>query len=255
MSDNVCPVCGKTRTMPIKLPDCMGGRTMIVGVMCDCEEREYRKEQERVKQREAQMRIANIKGNSMMDEAFRSASFAESKLTQGNKQGMDIAKAYVGKFGEMLDSGKGLLFYGNPGTGKTHIAACIANALMEKGVSVMMTSFVTINSLEFDDADALISRMKNTHLLILDDLGAERSTDTSIERVYNVIDSRIRSKLPMIITTNLSIQKLNNREDTRYWRIYDRIKPACFPVLIGGGSYREYEAVQMQKQVKEMLGV
>ena len=92
------------------------------------------------------------------------------------------------------------------GTGKSYLAACIANALMEQEISVRMTNFSAIlNDLtaSFEGRNEYIERLCRFPLLILDDFGMERGTEYGLEQVYNVIDSRYRSRKPLIVTTNL----------------------------------------------------
>ena len=64
-------------------------------------------------------------------------------------------------------------------------------------------------------------------LLIIDDFGMERGTEYGLEQVYNVIDSRYRSGKPLIVTTNLTLDSLQNPQDTAHARIYDRLLEMC----------------------------
>ena len=57
----------------------------------------------------------------------------------------------------------------------------------------------------------------------------ERGTEYGLEQVYNVIDSRYRSGKPLIVTTNLTLQELQNPPDTAHARIYDRLIEMCAP--------------------------
>ena len=87
----------------------------------------------------------------------------------------------------------GCLFWGGVGTGKSYLAGCIANALMEKEIPVRMTNFALIlNDLaaSFEGRNEYISRLCRYPLLILDDFGMERGTEYGLEQVFNVIDSR-----------------------------------------------------------------
>ena len=96
----------------------------------------------------------------------------------------------------------GCLFWGGVGTGKSYLAGCIANALMEKEIPVHMTNFALIlNDLaaSFENRNEYISRLCRYPLLILDDFGMERGTEYGLEQVFNVIDSRYRSGKPLIV--------------------------------------------------------
>ena len=127
----------------------------------------------------------------------------------------------------MKANASGLLIWGDVGTGKSFFAGCIANALLEKGVPVLMTNFSrilnTLTVMHFEDRNQFINSLNRYSLLIIDDLGIERNSDFALEQVFNVIDCRYRSKKPLIITTNLTLSELNNAADIAHKRIYDRI--------------------------------
>ena len=90
-------------------------------------------------------------------------------------------------------------------------------------------------------------------LLIIDDLGIERNSDFALEQVFNVIDSRYRSKKPLIITTNLTLSELNNAADIAHKRIYDRILERCIPVRINNRNIRQDNASANLKEAKKIL--
>ena len=79
-----------------------------------------------------------------------------------------------------------------------------------------------------------ISRLCRYPLLILDDFGMERGTEYGLEQVFNVIDSRYRSRKPLIVTTNLTLAELQHPKDTAHSRIYDRLLAMCAPVRFTG---------------------
>ena len=113
----------------------------------------------------------------------------------GRNPQTETARFYVESWETMQAENIGYLFWGGVGTGKSYLAACIANALMEKEVAVRMTNFATIlNDLaaSFEGRDEYISRLCSYPLLILDDFGMERGTEYGLEQVYSVIDSRYR---------------------------------------------------------------
>ena len=157
----------------------------------------------------------------------------------------------------MKANASGLLIWGDVGTGKSFFAGCIANALLEKGVPVLMTNFSrilnTLTGMHFEDRNQFINSLNRYSLLIIDDLGIERNSDFALEQVFNVIDSRYRSKKPLIITTNLTLSELNNAADIAHKRIYDRILERCIPVRINNRNIRQDNATDNLKQAKKIL--
>ena len=110
-----------------------------------------------------------------------------------------------------------------------------------------------IRKFDDDDGDRKIDKINNAKLLVIDDLGAERGTDYTLERVYDIIDSRYRSNKPIILTTNLTMEQMKDCEDIRYNRIYDRIFEMCYPVKVTGLSWRKREAASRYAETKRIL--
>ena len=88
---------------------------------------------------------------------------------------------------------------------------------------------------------------------IIDDLGVERSTEYAMEQMFFVIDSRYRSRRPMIITTNLKLAELKNPPDLAHARIYDRILERCAPILFAGKNFREENAGATKQAAKDIV--
>ena len=105
----------------------------------------------------------------------------------------------------------------------------------------------------FEDRNQFIHSLNRYSLLIIDDLGIERNSDFALEQVFNVIDSRYRSKKPLIITTNLTLSELNNTADIAHKRIYDRILERCIPVRINNRNIRQDNATANLKKTKKIL--
>ena len=81
------------------------------------------------------------------------------------------------------------------------------------------------------DKQALLDRMQSYSLLVLDDLGAERDTAYAAEQVFNVVDARVQTGLPLVVTTNLSVKEMQEADSMQLKRIYDRVLELC-PVRI-----------------------
>lgn len=170
----------------------------------------------------------------------------------------DAMKNYVNEFDNFKKEGTGLLLYGTVGTGKTYYAACIANSLIDKGHSVLMTNFARLTNQLFgmkEGKQAFIDNLNTYKLLIIDDLGAERKSEFMQEQVFNIIDSRYRSGLPFIITTNLTSEELKKTGEIGYSRIYDRILERCFPVEVTGASRRRQNLRDNYNDIKGKLGL
>lgn len=249
-----CGVCNKPREVRFNID----GKERIFKCVCDCDKKAEEEEERRI-QHEREVDVINkLKRDSLMDEKFMSCSFDTYEVTHENETACRIGKRYVEKFSELYQKNQGLLFYGFVGTGKTHLACCIGNALMDKMESVFATSLVKLLSqIRLNNSRSIeedtIRRMNTAKLLILDDLGAERSTDYALETVYNVIDSRYRSGKPMIVTTNLTLNEMQSTRDVRLQRIYDRVLEVCYPVPFMWKSLRMKEAAGRFDDMKSLL--
>lgn len=259
----VCGKCHTRRQVEVNMPDLKAvpfdpkKKVRIkMPVSCRCRaERRYQEEQ--MLQQDKDMRAMEaLKRQSLMDERLRDVSFDSFRKTNDNAYNLKLCLRYANHFDEMLAKNQGLLFYGGVGTGKTFAAACIANHLLNQRIPVIMTSFVKLlESMQgfSEDDSALIARLNRAKLLIIDDLGAERSTDYALEKVYDIVDSRYLAKLPIILTTNLSMTELKESTDIRYTRIYDRIFEMCYPMQFKGQSWRKVEAARRFDAMKNFL--
>lgn len=259
----VCGKCHTRRQVGVNMPDLKAVPfdpkkkvRVKMPVSCRCRaERRYQEEQ--MLQQDKDMRAMEaLKRQSLMDERLRDVSFDSFRKTNDNAYNLKLCLRYANHFDEMLAKNQGLLFYGGVGTGKTFAAACIANQLLNQRIPVIMTSFVKLlESMQgfSEDDSVLIARLNRAKLLIIDDLGAERSTDYALEKVYDIVDSRYRAKLPIILTTNLSMTELKESTDIRYTRIYDRIFEMCYPMQFKGQSWRKVEAARRFDAMKNFL--
>lgn len=242
--------CGKCNT-PKQIRTEVGGEEIVFPVWCECTERAYAEEKQRSEEVKRSFRAAALRRMSMMGDKLSGCTFSGADKGGDNARSFKICERYVEKFPQMFEDNRGLLLFGGVGTGKTFAAACIANALLEQNYSVVMTSLVTL----IDGMDEIIRRMNEIDLLILDDLGAERSTDYGFERIYAVCDARYRSGKPVIYTSNLPLNAFKHAEDIRCARIYDRVLERCYPVEFRGVSRRKCEARRGFEEMNELLGV
>ena len=229
---------------------------MIVPCICKCKVEENKRKEEEEKKRQEMQRLERLKASSLMDAKLKAARLDGYQVDGDNQKIYNLAGNYVKRFDEMYEKRQGLLFWGMVGTGKSYTAACIANELLDQMIPVVMTSFVKIlQNIQGnpDEEERIMAGLNAAKLLIIDDLGAERSTDYALEKVYNIIDSRYLSGKPLILTTNMTLKDMQESEDIRYRRIYDRIFEMCFPVRFAGRSWREKAASKRFDAMKNLM--
>lgn len=248
-------MCGKCNT-PKQTRVELFGRVRTPFCLCKCAA-EARDREEAERQRvEFQRKIKEYRRvgfpeSEMQDWTFENADGSNEKI-------MSAMKNYVANFGELRQQGKGLLLFGTVGTGKTYAAACIANALIDKGYPVLMTNFARIaNTVQglFEGRQEYYDSLNRFPLLILDDLSAERKTEYMQEIVFNVIDSRYRAGLPLIVTTNLTSEELKHPSDISYQRTFSRLLEMCLPVKVEGKDKRLDKLKADIQPMKDLLGL
>ena len=140
---------------------------------------------------------------------------------------------------------KNVLFLGGVGVGKTHLSLAIANVVINRGYSVVFGTSQNIvsdlQSEEFNDGreqQYYKRAVFNCDLLVIDDLGTEVLNPSRVAILYNIINSRLLSKLPTIITTNFTLDELEEKYDQR---IYSRITGEYKNLTIDGKDVRYYK--------------
>ena len=104
------------------------------------------------------------------------------------------------------------------------------------------------------EKSAALDHLNNFRLLVLDDLGAERNTPYGSEMMYNIIDSRYRVGMPLIVTTNIDIKEMETEQDLWRLRLYDRVLEMCpMTIRVTGESRRVGIADERRKLAREML--
>ncbi len=252
LGENGLIYCAKCKT-PVQHRVNFNGRDTLVGCICKCRAEELEREKQRMEGEERIRRIQRLKATGIQEKHLLDWRF---EIAEDSKD-IRMGKKYVENWTKVRADNLGLLLWGEVGSGKSFVAACIANALLEQGVPVLMTNFSKIlnqmGAMYSEERYQYIASFSNFPLLIIDDLGIERSTEYALEQVYAVIDERYKSGLPVIITTNLTIAELRNPVDVPHARIYSRILEMCTAVNVSGGDRRKEIGRSKRDTVKEVL--
>ena len=166
-------------------------------------------------------------------------------------------KKYAEEWNSVSREGIGLLLIGDVGTGKSYAAGCVANELLDHMISVRFVRMAdVVNDLQGcygEDREKYYKHIMSPALLIIDDLGAERDTAFAQECVLDVIERRIFTGKPMIVTTNVSLEQMKNPIGIVEKRIYSRLLASCVPVLFSGNDFRKNIANENMKKAKQLF--
>lgn len=176
-------------------------------------------------------------------------TFEDYTVTTGNKKAVDGAKWFLDN-----KATRGLYLFGDVGTGKTFLAALIAQEYAAKGKTVI---FGDVPSLLADlkatfgkgGTEDLLNRYYNCALLILDDIGAGKVTDWNVGILYQIVNARYNADKLTIATSNCDFNGLEDVLAVRdsYGRTVDaltgkrivsRLKEMTYPILLEGNDRR-----------------
>lgn len=243
-----CHFCNTPKQYRLNL----NGKEHIMGSMCKCLQDKEKAEKDAEKKRKLREKKRTALGNSeMLQWDFAHDDGKYPKITEA-------AKKYCNQFEYFKAMGKGIMFYGPVGTGKTFVSAQIVNELIEKGQRCYLTSITRlVNGMpkELAERNRYIDRLNDYDLLVLDDFSAERKTEYMQEAVYLIVNARYVAGLPLIITTNLTADEIKNTNDITFQRTYSRISAMCHPILVDGADRRKEKARADYKATKELLGI
>ena len=128
----------------------------------------------------------------------------------GKKEARAAAVEYTKAF--IAGDRKNLMLFGMPGNGKSHIAAAIARALIERGSNAMMikaNSFINnYHGAPFDKKDDYVRMFNNVDFLVIDELDKVSKTEASINAIFALIDERDMQMLPTAIISNCTMESI-----------------------------------------------
>ena len=190
---------------------------------CTCKKaQEYWKEKDKqdyeiAKRKHFREVINKVYKQNYIGKKFQNLNFENFNSNSENELTIAIAKDYVNKNITSANT-NGLIIMGESGVGKTHLAASIANKLIENDKIVLMGRLTTLLDMiketfknNTKSENELIELYSNVDMIIIDDLGTEKISNWALEELYTIIENRNENRLPIIITTRFNKQGLIER--------------------------------------------
>jgi len=189
----------------------------VSGKICDCVKREAAKVMADELSKEMPLsdcRFENFDLKYYSDKSDEDGQNPRRRITSILK----LCKEYVINFNP--ETSENLLFMGSAGLGKTHLTLAIVSSVIEKGYLPIYGSaenlFACVEAEKFaGEGRGSYEAMLNCDLLVIDDLGAEMATQFTKSVLYNLVNTRILSRKPTIINTNLTMKQIEERYTPR----------------------------------------
>ena len=252
LDDRICGHCGRELQaewdeFPPALQKKYGksGQWYYYPCTPECEKKNEQQEWERTRR---ESRVGTLQKRSGLSKRMKGYTFGNFDPYANPPQSMRAAErveSYLKNWEENRESGRGLYLCGGVGTGKTHLAVAVMNEMMRKQIPAL---FVTVPELLDNlrevymvpgrNLDEWMDTVKNADLLVLDDLGAEKTTAWVQERIFVIVNHRYREALPTIFTSNIGPRDLATQLGER---TASRIVAMTEGIELEGDDYREAE--------------
>lgn len=249
-----CAKCNTRRQMPLNIP-LPGYGMRIVPVLCKCDVERRDAEEAMRRAYEEQERIKRLRHMGITDAAYMGMTLdADDGL---DKKMGNVVRKYIDNRNEVEADNIGLLLHGDTDGGKTFWAAAIANAMIDNGMSAMVTTIPDLvkamHANYEENKQQVLNQIRNVRFLILDDIGFERRTPYASEKMYEIINARYLAKKPLIVTTNLTLEQIKNPSDMDYKRVFSRIIEMTTPIHVAGMERRQKIAREKSAALRDML--
>lgn len=226
--------------------------TFKVRCICKCQEEEREKKEEQQRLIDEQDRFKKLQEASLLGERYIDVTFDNTDLNRNDSfiTAYNRCKKFCENRDTVLEKGYGMYLWGDSGSGKTHLMACMVNELTKNFMPCLFTNFFeiakaikkTFNRSLYTESD-FINQLTEVPFLFIDDFGTERvqkeGSDTWLqERLYDVINKRYNAKKPTVFSSNLSFQQLIEEKGIMEKTIDRVVEMSNAVIKVEGESYR-----------------
>lgn len=220
-------------------------------VWCECMKERERKGKEKDLYMRKMSHLSRLKTASLLGERYSDVTFDKTDLTANESfiKAFNRCKKYCEITDTALAEGYGIYLFGDSGTGKTHLTACMCNELINQFQECLFTNFFEISKLikatwgKNTDASNIIKKICEVDFLFIDDLGTEKlqrnGEDNWLqEQVFDIINKRYNNRKPTIFSSNYSLNELITDRGMMQ-KTVDRINEmSTATIKLTGSSYR-----------------
>lgn len=193
-------------------------------------------------------RLTNMFGRAAIPQRFQGRTLDNFEVhNEGQQKALDWSHKFVADVSTTVSEGYNLIFCGDPGTGKTHLACGCAQAFLDAGYTALYTRVAEAMTLirETYDSDSnrterqAVMDMIEPDLLILDEVGLQKNSDWEHEKLYEIINGRYERLQPMIVMSNETVAGLREFLGER---CVDRLREKGKALAFDWQSYRQPDA-------------
>nr|WP_253197619.1 ATP-binding protein [Clostridium algidicarnis] len=164
---------------------------------------------------------------------------------ESSKSAKNTTIAYYKRYEDIKSTRKNsIMLCGQVGSGKTHLSIALALNFIQKGIRVVYMPFRDVitslkqNMLDEEFYKRQVSKFQTADILLLDDLFKGKINETDINIMFEIINYRYLNYLPMIVSTEFTLDKMLNFDEAVGSRIYEMCKDYTIEIRGQGNNYR-----------------
>lgn len=223
------------------------GRRMEIWTQCpgcsDEAAEAHREAAELERQARAKARLEEMLGTAAIPVRFIGRSFDNYRADEPSQRAaLTAAREYAEGFNKHSRTGESLLLLGKAGTGKSHLASAVLQAIMPAHIGMYTTAADVIDMVRETwrrDSEKsqgkVLQMLASVPLLVIDEVGVQYGTESEQNTLFQILDRRYRDRKPVILMANLSPAELQKLLGDR---VYDRLREVSKVVLFDWESYR-----------------